>query len=200
MKILAPHATALLTPISKILFVLRPWKLEQRNDGPWGANRDFILHYRANPRSADYMLELACKFKDHHAAGATAELLVDEGLTGEISEKEHAWLGRIFANFTFDELIQKKYDTIVLLYPDPIGLGWENSERILKRLKAEQYIVINGRRREFIWDQEARRKLAYRRLIAKADWIEALLAPWLWITASIFYLSDLLTGKTRDKA
>ena len=79
-------------------------------------------------------------------------------------------------------------------------MGWEDIETNLKKLKAVQYIVLNGRRREFIWDQEARRALAIRRFIEKAGWIEALLGPWLWITASLFYLSDLLGGKTRDEA
>lgn len=198
MKILAPHANTSLAPISKILFVLHPWTLKQRNDGSRGAIRDFILHFRANPRSASYMLELASEFKNNHAEGAAAELLVDESLQAEITEKQRAWFPHIFTSFTFDELSKKNYDTIVLLYPDPLGLGWEKVESALKKIKTAQIIVINGRRREFIWDQEARRRLAYRRYLAKAGWMEALLAPWLWITACLFYLSDLLGGKTRE--
>jgi hypothetical protein len=199
LKIIAPHSNTSLAPISNILFVLRPWTLRQRNGVSWGAIRDFILHYRANPRSAEYMLELASEFKNNHASGATAELLVDDSLLADISDKHRTWFNRIFTHFTFDELSNKNYDTVALLYEDPIGLGWENIEGTLKKLKSAQTIVINGRRREFIWDEDAQRTLATRRFFAKAGWIESLLVPWLWISASLFYLSDLVRGKTREE-
>ena len=199
-KIIAPHPNTSLLPIKRILFVLRPWTLKVRNDSSWFAVREIRMHYRANPRTSEYMLDLAHDFVNQHAADATIDIVADKTVVSEIPEKYRTRFPRIFTDFSFGELSRQNYDTIVLLYHDPLGLGWEDTEEVLKQLNATQYIVINGRRREFIWDQEARRAIAFRRFIAKAGWLEVFLAPWLWITASLFYLSDLLTGKTKEEA
>ncbi len=198
MKILAPHANASITPIKSALFILHPWTLKQRQDGSWQAIRDYITHYRANPRTAEYMLELAGQFAHRHAVGATIDLLAEEKLSPELLEKTSTWATHILPDLSLSEA--NKYDTAVLLYHDPIGLGWEDLERKLLKLNAVQYIVINGRRREFIWDQESRRMLAFRRFLARAGWLEVLLVPWLWVVAIFFYLSDVLTGRKRKEA
>ena len=199
-KIIAPHANTSLLPINNVLFVLQPWTLKLRNDSSWMAVREFRMHYRANPRNSEYMLDLANAFIHQHAKGANYDLVVGEDFVAEIPEKYRAWPSHLFTKYSFIELSKQNYDTIVLLYHDPLGLGWEDIEKFLKRLNVAQYIVINGRRREFVWDQEAQRAIAVRRLIAKMGWLEVFLAPWLWITATFFYLCDLITGETRSEA
>jgi hypothetical protein len=200
MKIMAPHANTAVLPIKNILFVLHPWTIEARNDASWMAVRDYVVHYRANPRPMEYMLDLASDFVSRYARGANIALLTHENLLAEIPEKHRSWPSRIFSDFDVSNLSRKNYDTVVLLYHDPIGLGWEDLEKTLKKIHVSQYVVINGRRREFIWDQSARRAIAFRRFLAKAWWLELLLVPLVWVIATFFYLSDALTGKLGNEA
>ncbi len=195
MKILAPHANTSTLPIKRILFVLHPWSLKARNDGSWMAVRDYVVHYRANPRSLEYMLDLASDFVIRYAKDTRIELLTHENLLAELPEKYRSWPSGIYTDIDLSDLSSRNYDTVVFLYHDPIGLGWENLEKALKKLNASQYIVINGRRREFIWDPSARRVLAFRRFLVRAWWLELLFVPLVWATAIFFYLSDAISGK-----
>ena len=60
-----------------------------------------------------------------------------------------------------------RMDTIVLLYPDPIGMDFGAIEReVASRWPAKRLLALNGRRRLFRLDDGMRWKLALRRFLA----------------------------------
>lgn len=187
-KIVSPHANTSLSPIERVLFVVHPWRT---GEGGWMASRRQLHEYRANPRSVEYMLDRATEFKAQSAPGAVADVLV-EGET-LMPEKHYAWIRQI--QTVLVDL--SGYDTVVLLYPDAIGLGWDTLERTVGDLHAQQCIVINGRRRIFIWDHASRRALAWRRLLYRFSFLEGLFAALLFVASVWFAVADLCAGRTR---
>ena len=187
-KIVSPHSNTLLLPIESVLFVVCPWRT---GEGGWMGLRRQLLEYRANPRSVEYMLDRATEFKAQSAPGAVADVLV----AGEtlIPEKHYTWIRQVqtaLANLN-------GYDTVVLLYPDAIGLGWDTLERAVGDLHAQQYIVINGRRRMFVWNDASRRAVAWRRLLYRVSFSEGLFAALVCVAGIWFVVADLWTGRTR---
>jgi len=188
-KIFSPRANTSLSPIEHVLFVLRPWRT---GEGGRTASQRQLLEYRANPRSVEYMLDRAAEFKAQSTPGAVADVLV----AGEalIPEKHRTWMRQVQtapANLS-------GYDMVVLLYPDAIGLDWEPVEQSLRDLCARAYLVINGRRRIFVWDDASRRVLAWRRLLYRVSFLEGLFALLLFIAGVWFVVVDLWTGRTRS--
>jgi len=90
--------------------------------GCWKAYRDMIVHYRANPRSPDYMLERASEFISVHAKDASADLLVHKGILAEVQTKNYPWIRNFIADDELSDLNRDQYDTIVFLYADAIGM------------------------------------------------------------------------------
>lgn len=134
------------------------------------------------------MLNLASEFNKTHATGTTADLMTD-AMPAAVMEKHKAWLVRVIG--TKEIVAPDCYDTIVLLYPDAIGLQYHALEQRLLTMKARQYLVLNGRRRIFVWDDASRRALAWRRfltswrvperlLVAAGVMALACLAGWDW--------------------
>ncbi len=194
LKIIAPHANASVAPPKKVAFILRPWTLVPYPSG-WKAGRDLIVHYRANPRSTAYMLERAKEFAVAFAPSASIDLFVYSTVANEIVPKHHPWITNVLEDIQLNDVSGSQYDTIVFLYADAIGLGWDDFEKKMMRFSPAQFIVINGRRRIFFWDAESRRMLRLRRFMARAGWLEWFLAPWLIITSTLYALADSLFPK-----
>lgn len=198
MKIFAPHANAALAPVRSVLFVLRPWELSL-GGSRWRDHRKRVAHYRSNPRDAEYMLDRAAEFRQVFAPAAAADLLAELAPGEEIPHKHGTAFNRTWSIAQLDERVTGNgYDTIVFLYADAIGLGWEATEKAFSRIKVAQYVVINGRRRVFLWDGASRRALAWRRRIIRTWWLEVLLVPAVLVAAAVFAGWDALTGATRD--
>ena len=70
-------------------------------------------------------------------------------------------------------------DTIVLLYPDAIGLGFAPLERKIAHTKKAGAVVrvINGRRRDFAWNGATRFALRVRRIIERTMLGEIIFVP-----------------------
>jgi len=75
-------------------------------------------------------------------------------------------------------------DTIVLLYPDAIGLGFGAIERRLPR--GARIVVLNGRRREFPLDRRTRAALRKRRLLERT---------MLGVATPVLLAADLVRGR-----
>ena len=193
-KIIAPHPNTTLQPTRNALFVLRPWTLSSSTAG-WKAYRDLIVHYRANPRNTEYMLERANEFISNHMHNTTIDLCVHKTIENEIKPGNYPWINNIIHENEIAKIKSNQYDTIVFLYADAIGLGWNDLENKIQALSPNQVVVINGRRRVFIWDKESRKKLNFRRFMSQAWWWEWLFAPWLFITSSLFFLIDIFHPK-----
>jgi hypothetical protein len=186
-EVLAPHRNIAAPKIEHVLFILRAWQPE--DSGARLDSRRRLLEYRANPRSAEYMLECAREFMTRYAPGAAADVLVERNAA--VPEKARAWIRHVHT--APNELGQ--HDTIVFLFPDAIGLGWEAIERGMLSLRARQYFVVNGRRRVFVWNDASRRLLARRRFLYRvSSLLELLFAPIVLVAAVCFALADALTG------
>jgi hypothetical protein len=197
-KRLAPHQNTSIAPVTKALLVLRPWTLPASTTG-WKAHRDMIVHYRANPRSAVYMLERAQEFISAHAPATAFDLMVHKDVRQDVSTQDYPWITNLLGEEQLDRLRPGEYHTIVFLYADAIGLGWDPLENSIRRLAPAQFIVINGRRRVFLWDAESRSKLRLRRFLAQAWWLEWLLAPWLLVVSTIYALTDMLFAPSKAR-
>ena len=87
-------------------------------------------------------------------------------------------------------------DTIVLLYPDAIGLGFGRLEAEIERGAKEWTTVrvLNGRRRDFVWSRTVRGSLRFRRLVERTMLGEAIAIVVFVVATPWFLVSDLLKG------
>jgi len=170
-----------------MLFVARSWR--PGDAGGLTARRRRLLEYRANPRSLEYMLEQASRFKKEYAPEVKADLYI----LGEIPVpvKQLAEFRQIHTRFP----PSLAYDTVVLLFPDAVGLGWGGLERSLLSLAGRHYWVINGRRRVFRWDAKVRRTLACKRILYRLSFLEILWILPVAILGAVYALKDAITGK-----
>ena len=195
MRTLPPHPDVCAPEVSRPLLVMRPWTLPTGGKGSWREYRKWLLHYRANPRNVGYMMDRADEFLRQRAPGANIDVLAGPDLRDQVRDQDRPWVGRIWTEADADSLKEARYDTIVLAYPDAIGLGWGPTERLLLSLKAAHYVVINGRRRVFFWDRATRRELRLRRFMAKAWVFEMMLVPFVLAATVGFAVCDALTGR-----
>jgi hypothetical protein len=88
-------------------------------------------------------------------------------------------------------------DRIVLLYSDAIGLGWGPVERGLIRQAGlgTEVRVLNGRRRDFVLDGRARRRLELRRMLETALVGEAMGTVGFALVTPVLLLVDWLRGR-----
>mgnify|MGYP001006330390 CR=1 FL=1 len=194
MKIISPHANTSLKPIRNALFVLYPCQVNAEKSTGWQKERDELLYYRCNPRNTDYMLALVDEFKTAWVKDGKCDLLIADSLYNKTSENDFAGFEQVFTDI--EQVAQKKneYDTIVYLFTDAIGIGWEKIEPALAALQISQEVVINGRRRIFMLDTESKRALSMRRFFSRAWFFEMLLTPALIISAIWFLLVDAISA------
>jgi len=126
--------------------------------------------FKANPRSAAYMRErLAERWPD--------AAFIDAGAGPWATSLAGA-------------------DTIVLLYPDAIGLGFGGIERQVRALAPRATLkVLNGRRRCFDLDAGTRRALALRRFLERSMLVELLLGTALLLATPFLHAADLVAGR-----
>lgn len=135
----------------------------------------------ANPRSAMYMLTLAHNLIEDYAPSVSIDLLINPEFEKEIPAfiknwPHKIWIGKTITDALQVEIRNKRYDVIILLYPDAIGLGWENIEsQLSSQIKETKILVINGRRRIFIFDTDTRFALALRRFLDISCMVEIIL-------------------------
>jgi len=128
--------------------------------------------YKLHPRNFEYMRGL---FHERYPNGTLVCL-----------DESKDWLSSI-----------KDADVIVLLYADPIGLGFSDVERLLdgNKLRWAAVRILNGRRRDFVLNRGTLWALRMRRLIARMMLGEMVffiiflfVTPWLLVR-------DLLGGR-----
>jgi hypothetical protein len=133
----------------------------------------YAVWYKANPRNVDYMRTLLAE----HFPDATW-----------VNTVEHAdWADRISAA-----------DTVVLLYPDAIGLGFSSVERVVMAHKRAWagVEVLNGRRRRFRLNGATRTGLRLRRLLEWTMLPELIFLPVFIVATSLLWVADLVRGRT----
>lgn len=87
--------------------------------------------------------------------------------------------------------------TVVLLYPDPIGLGFSPLERRVRSALSPPAAlrVLTGRRRSFLLSRSARGHLAVRRFLTRFLVAEAVLGTVVLLVTPAFVLTDRLRGR-----
>ena len=145
-----------------------------RNAARSGIAGHLYRHYKSNliPRNAAYMRKL---FQSHYGDGEFFDL-----------DQNTNWRERI-----------PEADCIVLLYPDPIGLGFSQLERDVRRHHAAsaELRFLNGRGRSLPLSNKVRRQLALRRVLIRAFAFEAMaVIPFIAVTL-YFLASDAVRGR-----
>lgn len=223
MNILYPHANGPIPRIERALCVLKPMRIHPRletaiagrpEDGRERADlsgpqklltwKSGLLYKWSFPRDPAYLLRFAREFLAEAAPDARVDLLVGGDMAARIDPEALEGIGttwtadrpdlRPWPPGLLDRIRGAGYDTIVLLYADPIGHGWRGVERDLAGLGAAHVLVANGRRRVFRLDGRARRALAWRRFLERSMLVERALLPLLVISTIPLALYDTLTG------
>ena len=128
--------------------------------------------FKSNPRSASAMKQL---FHETWPDGRFVDVSKNKGWRREAADCE----------------------TVVLLYPDAIGLGFGAIERQVLRNRARnnRARVLNGRKRDFLLTPSARRGLRLRRMLERTMAGE-LLFGFVFLVATPLMLSfDLVRGR-----
>ena len=63
--------------------------------------------------------------------------------------------------------LAEDHDGVVLMYPDPLGLGFRRFERALLKVSSTPVLVVNGRGRSFLLDSGVHRQLLLRRALER---------------------------------
>ena len=128
--------------------------------------------FKSNPRNAAYMKQLL----------------------------NETWPGARFVDVAAEPAWQKEAgdcETLVLLYPDAIGLGFGAIERKVRRARKgrETAQVLTGRRRRFALTRAVRRGLLMRRLLERTMLGELLFGIVFVVTTPLLLTFDLVRGR-----
>jgi hypothetical protein len=108
------------------------------------------------------------------------------------------YMRRLFARHYPDGRIESELPsgdigTIVLLYPDANGLGFGRLERTLPRNIPVR--VLNGRRRDFVFDGRTRRALFVRRALERSMVVDVLGLSIAALVSPLLVLVDVARGR-----
>jgi len=132
----------------------------------------YAVWFKANPRAKEYMRTL---FSERFPSG----IFVDAKENPEW--RHHA----------------AQVDTVVLLYPDSIGLGFTGLEREVRRLMKPWAAVriLNGRRRDLLRNTGTSCALIARRMLERSMLMELLFTLVFTCVTPLLLISDLLRGR-----
>lgn len=160
--------------------------------------RRFVAAMRdhfANPRDFDYQLALADAVVEKGDFSGF-EIIADARL-GAVDGRTTTPAGHAIASHVLDtSLLQRqgKTDTIVLIYPDALGLTWSGLEQSASHQTAN-VVIANGRRRLFTWNREIARSLALRRFLANTRLVELVWGVLTVPTAAVLAAYDFARGR-----
>jgi len=153
-----------------------PWPAEGLKRPPRTrplAQYRYAVWYKANPRSTGYMRAVQ---QERFPAAEWVE-----------AGAESNWLGRV-----------AQADTVVLLYPDAIGLGFGAIERrvLSRKAKSATVEILNGRRRRFKLTAATRWRLRLRRLLEWTMLPEMAFIPVFIVVTPVLWTIDVVRGRT----
>lgn len=159
-------------------------------------------HY-ANPRDLGYQLALVAQAAARLSPSVPPDLVLDAHL--EVPQepagatafdrveradvaRQAAWDHGVLAD-------ARKYDHVVLVYPDALGLGCTGAERAVLAAH-ESTFVITGRRRAFRLTPGMRRRLQFSRWLAHTRIAERAFAIAVRPIAAVLASLDRVAGRT----
>lgn len=148
--------------------------------------KSYGQYFRANPRTAAYMLNETQHLMQAYFPKAKVDLLIAKSTLSTIEPR--SWINKVWYFDPWDSKQflasqETQYNCILLLYPDAIGAGWGPLEKHLQRLGISPIWVLNGRKRLFLWNKKTQRQLQLRRTFA-----------WLPVNEFIFIIMLSLLG------
>jgi len=174
-----------LGPIARLLDRLSLLSLRQFI----ASNRDFF----ANVRTVGYqvgLIEDALRL----ASPSGVTIRVDEALAQDAACEQLASFGQVEVRAAGNLLCANEAaDSVLLIYPDALGLGWAPLE---SRLPSGPVYAVNGRRHIFPLNARTRRKLRWRRLLASTRATELLATIAIVPLAAGLAAWDVLRGKS----
>lgn len=131
-----------------------------------------VVWHKANPRHEDYMKNC---FFEHWPDGIFVNADTDSGWYHNLSEA----------------------DTIVLLYPDAIGLGFAQIESRVAQAKKKWAAVrvLNGRKRSFLLTPFVRAQLVTRRFLERSMLGEIIFTALFIVITPLFVMIDRVKGR-----
>lgn len=159
------------------------------------AHRTLYRDHYANPRSLAYLVGLALRLQRQMNLRRPGDLTIDrgfavdaDGLADRLSRVEVADLRDPCQPSFVRDAEGGRYDAVVLIWPDALGLGWESLQRRIMCLPT--VIAMNGRRRVFSLDGSTRRALGLRRYFAYTRLAELFFAMCVYPVAGVCALVD----------
>jgi hypothetical protein len=159
-----------------VTLIYSPWPVEGLKRPPRSkplAQYRYAVWYKANPRGAGYMRALQ---QERFPAAEWVE-----------ARGQGDWLDRV-----------SQAETVVLLYPDAIGLGFGAIERSVLSYKAKSAAVevLNGRRRQFGLTSATRWRLRLRRFLEWTMLPEMAFIPVFIVVTPVLWMIDAVRGRT----
>lgn len=161
--------------------------------------RRFIAAMRdhfANPRSVDYQMAIADAIVERGAFSEVTIIADSRLASGEVAPMTPS--GRDIEMCRLDCAYLEAlagYDTIVLVYPDALGLTWSKLERSAAR-KSINVIIANGRRQVFTWNRRIAKSLAVRRFLSNTRIMELLWGVLIIPISATLAVFDFARGRT----
>ncbi len=130
--------------------------------------------FKANPRTESYMQDL---FTSHYPEGQFVD--------GDACDSD----------CLRDQV--RSAQTVVLLYPDAIGIGFSALEKIVLCVKSPMtgVKVLNGRRREFIFNANVKWSLRFRRFLEVTMLPEICVSVVMLIVTPFLVSIDVVRGR-----
>jgi len=149
-----------------------PLREPDRASGGLGAKFRWAIWYKANPRDEAYMRAL---FAEQYPAGHFIDMDATTDWPTHIGDAR----------------------TIILLYPDAIGLGFAATENIARAALRDGAAlrVLNGRRRSFLLNASTQRALRRRRWLERWMVGEILFSGLFLAVTPFMLLTDLARGR-----
>jgi hypothetical protein len=158
-------------------------------------------HY-ANPRPLEYSMALVASAMTHTSPAAAPDLVVDRQFEISIASDVTTWFGQVATanvadsrEWTAGKLADAhRYDNVVLVYSDALGLGCDAGEKMALRGR-DSILIVNGRRRAFRLTRALRVRLRLSRWLAHTRVVERILARCVPPFAATLAWADKALGK-----
>lgn len=163
----------------------------------WQLFTDYFRH-NAIRSASPLSLERQCGYVEAFVAqqGCTA---LDATLCGLPADALPVGFPGARATYRFDgkalPVDPKTYDTVIISYADPLGLGWSSLEKRLAKVAARPPLVLNGRGRILPLTRATRALLRRRRLLARSRIGEMTFGLLAVAAATILACKDTFTRR-----
>jgi len=162
--------------------------------------RSFVAencNYAANPKSPKYQIGLLRDLVESFDV-KRPEIVVAGESEHRSQFDELSAMGEVtFCDAcSIPEATLKSPQSVVLVYQDALGLGWAGLEAKIRAVAQGELVFVNGRRRIMVLDSRARRRLRWRRAMARTRVGELLLSVIVVPVSLVWAGLDGLRGKS----